>query len=681
VVLFTPIHRPVLTNLDKTTAADSDKGDMDCVNQTNSRSLRWAAWGLGAAAVARTAHNLQPGLAWAAMPEVADADWRSAWADAPPGAIIIDWRRLESSGTRRIRDWQAAAPRAIILGLLPPDTTAQKICSLTNSHPGLRWMLLQPRIEETAQAVLNLVSEAAATTCSDVPDVVHMELDRLAHEAHYDKLTGLLRREAFSTRAEEELARATRASEGLCVIMADIDHFKRVNDVFGHPVGDRALRRVARLLEENRRPYDLVGRYGGEEFVLLCPAASADAGVTIAERLRQRIECYAWEEEALPNLTISLGVAEWTRTAPRSLDDLIKLADEGLYQAKRLGRNQVCVGGGSSPAPAPQSENAAQGRPRILIVDDTHFYLDQLVSLLSASYRVTATSDSAQALQWIQTDPFAVALIDQNMPGVDGTDLLARLKAVQPDCLRILMTAHGELSAAIHAINHCEVYRFLLKPWRTEEVLLMLHQALEQQAMVRRLRTSDRDTVRNLAEMFEMRGRTTRGHYVRVAELALQLSDGLAQYDPSRRQRLEYAAWLHDIGKLGIPERILQKSGPLSSYEEKLLRDHPALGASLVGAVEMLKDVAPLIRHHHERWDGHGYPDGLAGEAIPEESRIIAIVNAYDGLLTERRGRPGLSPMAALAQIHSNAGKIYDPHLVERFTAQIAPESLVAPTR
>jgi HD-GYP domain-containing protein (c-di-GMP phosphodiesterase class II) len=181
-----------------------------------------------------------------------------------------------------------------------------------------------------------------------------------------------------------------------------------------------------------------------------------------------------------------------------------------------------------------------------------------------------------------------------------------------------------------------------------------------------------------LVDTLELKERSTRGHYHRVAELSLKLARRL-DYPNKRCESLEYAAWLHDVGKVGIPDHILLKHEVLTAEEEKMIRRHPQIGANLVASVDQIASIAPIIRHHHERYDGKGYPEGLKGDRIPEEARIIAIANTYDGLLSVRRGRPPLDPESALDEIRSRAGSFFDPDLVDVFEqvvlTKVRPES------
>lgn len=590
----------------------------------------------------------------------------------PCAAIVLDAAGLPDPAFQILDQIQHTCADIPVVVLIDGQSPVSSIIEWVNGIRNLRLVVHSAR-QEALPALLRQILADQPLACVNPPETVspsvNQELARLTRQATIDNLTGLLRREEMFNRCEEDFERSTRMSQPGCCVMGDIDHFKRINDVFGHPMGDRTLQQVARLLSQGRRRYDRVGRVGGEEFLLFFYGVEFAEGRVLAERLRKSIENFAWEEDSLPPVTMSFGVSERVQGDFETFKDMVKAADDALYEAKRNGRNQVRAKALDSEAADREALDASpseDNRPSILVVDDTPAYLDQLKALLGVSYRVDVTPDPLIALKKAERSAYDLVLSDEHMSGMYGHQLLARMKSIQPGCVRFIMTAHGGLNTAIKAINQGEVHYFVLKPWKDEELLLAIHQALEQQSMVEKLRTSDRETVMALVDTLELKDRSTRGHYHRVAVLSLKIARQLG-YSDRRCESLEYAAWLHDVGKVGIPDQVLLKHGPLTPDEEKMLRDHPQLGANLVASVDHIAPVAPIIRHHHERFDGKGYPDGLKGRMIPEEARIIAIANTYDGLLSVRRERPALSPEAALGEILARCQSLFDPDLVATF--------------
>ena len=569
---------------------------------------------------------------------------------------------------------EQGAPQADLIVLTEPDALAT-VMEWINRR---RWLRALPD-QANPSALIDLVGRLAAWRwdqpgkASDACEITRSQRttgawQRLAQQATEDALTGLLRREEIHKRMRGECQRAQRTSQPLSCLMADIDFFKRVNDVFGHAMGDRTLRAVAQLLARNRRSYDLVGRVGGEEFLLVFPGVGMELCVEIAERLRQGIEQYDWSGAGMPPVTISMGVAALPPgDISLKMEDLLEAADRALYAAKEGGRNQVRVAKDEKPADTQPVEPSGQAaRPRILVVDDERENLDALLKLLGERYQVVSTTDPRQALAWATGQAFDLAICDLRMPGLNGCDVLSRMKHLQPHCVRFLMTGHAETASAARAINDAGAHRFFGKPWKDEDLLLHVHQALEQRDVAVKLHQSDRETVEALALTIELNDRSTQDHYRRVAEWSKRMGEAL-EYTQKRLERLEYAAWLHDVGKVGIADEILKKTDWLTPHEEYMLREHVQLGAQLVESIDHLAPLAPIIRHHHERFDGSGYPDRLKGEAIPEESRIVAIANAFDGQLNPRRGGEAVSADEALAHLRRAAGSQFDPRLVELF--------------
>jgi putative nucleotidyltransferase with HDIG domain len=187
-----------------------------------------------------------------------------------------------------------------------------------------------------------------------------------------------------------------------------------------------------------------------------------------------------------------------------------------------------------------------------------------------------------------------------------------------------------------------------------------------QQLMVAQLQEAYEASLIMLANAIELRDRYTRGHVERVMQLALMVAGGLGLSD-SQRRSLRFGAILHDIGKIYVRESILGKAGPLDPDEWQEMRMHTVIGADLVRNIPFLVGALPIIRSHHERWDGKGYPDGLCAEQTPLEARIVAVVDCYDAMITDRVYHMASTSDEALEEIRRGAGTRYDPRVVEVF--------------
>ncbi len=318
----------------------------------------------------------------------------------------------------------------------------------------------------------------------------------------------------------------------------DLDHFKALNDGYGHPAGDALLQEFATLVRTHLRGMDTVGRWGGEEFVVLLPETDIEGGLAAAERIRAAVAAHTFAVGGGIRLTCSVGTATYPCDSEER-DGLITAADRAMYGAKKLGRNQV--------------------RPA--------------------------------------SDPALLAL---------DTDKLG---------------------------------------------------SREDAALV--------GTVEALIALIEARDHYTGEHTFRVSVLTTRLALALG-LDTSEAYMLGLAGRLHDVGKVAIPDAVLQKpAARLTEEEQALMRRHTIVGGDVVSRVPSLRAIAPLIRAHHEQWNGSGYPDGLTGEQIPLGARIVAVADAYEAMTTDRPYQQAHDEAWALAELRRCAGTQFDPMIVE----------------
>jgi diguanylate cyclase (GGDEF)-like protein len=356
----------------------------------------------------------------------------------------------------------------------------------------------------------------------------------LESRASTDPLTGLVNHRTFHERLGAEVERAHRHERELSLVVLDLDHFKRVNDSHGHPVGDEVLVELAERLRAEARPGDVLGRIGGEEFAWLLPETGGLDAWRCAERVRQRVRRAAFAVAG--TLTVSAGVSDLGQAGAPG--ELVRLADQALYWAKRHGR------------------------------DVTFRY----------STEVSARLD-----------------------GIDQAESVARAHTFQ--------------------------------------------------------------TLRSLAQAADGKHPATRGHSESVGDLALAIAAALG-WPSDRANELRDAGLLHDIGMIAVPDAIVQNPGPLTSEEYRQVTGHAATGAQIAGDVLSVAQTS-WIRGHHERWDGGGYPDGLAGGAIPEGARILALAEAWEAMTSPRPYREQRAPAAALAECRRAAGSQFPAALVD----------------
>ncbi len=379
--------------------------------------------------------------------------------------------------------------------------------------------------------------------------------------ATFDRLTGVANRQSLMGSLFSEIERATRYERPLSVAFVDIDHFKAVNDTYGHAVGDIVLRGVAQTIAANLRASDLIGRYGGEEFMLLLTETGVEESAVLCEKIRNLVQRQQFTVESgnVITVTISIGVAGGLGPQLR-MDTMIRDADAAMYSAKALGRNQTYIfAEPDDDARVPRAPISAAGRARALEIGKL-------------------ARDAATAALTVALEPF---------PHYRG----------QPSQL--------------------------------------------------------------------------------IATIAVTLGRQL-QLPETDIDRLRIAALLHDVGKIAIPEDVLEKPAALTSAEWRTVVQHPRIGQVILEQAAALKDSVPIILHHHERYAGHGYPYGLRANEIPLGARIVAIADAYDAMIHDRPYKAAMSHDQAIAELRRHAGTQFDPELVELFCDLYASSPPVA---
>lgn len=310
---------------------------------------------------------------------------------------------------------------------------------------------------------------------------------------------------------------------------------------------------------------------------------------------------------------------------------------------------------------------------RILVADDDESARALLRTLLvRAGYEVVeaATGNAALAVM-AERRSIDLLVLDVRMPARDGIEVTRRVRGDPATALLpiILVTGLGALEDKVAGLD-AGATDFLTKPFEAPELLARIRVALRTKAAMDRLESTQGVLVA-LANAVEAKDPTTEHHCSRLAELAVGLAR-LAGLDAQAIEAVGYGAALHDVGKIGISESILRKPGPLTDSEWTEMREHPAIGARIVAPLRLGALVRPIVRAHHERWDGAGYPDGLRGAAIQTGARIVAIVDAFDAMTHDRPYRAGLPLDRALDELRREAGRQFDPDLSELFVAQQA---------
>jgi diguanylate cyclase (GGDEF)-like protein/putative nucleotidyltransferase with HDIG domain len=364
-----------------------------------------------------------------------------------------------------------------------------------------------------------------------------------------DALTGVGSRKMLEDKLQAEFARAKRYKRPFSVAIIDLDHFKMINDVLGHGIGDEAIRKLADCMKEEKRTPDVLTRYGGDEFVILMPETRAEQAEILLERIRVRVRRIRLPQDT--TLSISCGVAESDpdQDDPR---DVMRRADLALYGAKNAGRNCVKL----------WNETMA----RLIDADDL-----EIEKIKTLQRRVAGLSEKAEKM-------------------------------------------------------------FMESIW-------------------------------GLVQALEAKDSYAKTHTESVMHYAVGIAQTM-ELGPRHVDLIRRAAMIHDIGKIGIPDAVLAKPGDLTPHERKVIEQHPLIAVRILEKMSFLEREVAIVRHHHEKWNGQGYPDGLARTAIPLGSRVIAVADTFDALTAVRAYHEARSIAEALRIMKDSAGYDLDPDVV-----------------
>lgn len=310
---------------------------------------------------------------------------------------------------------------------------------------------------------------------------------------------------------------------------------------------------------------------------------------------------------------------------------------------------------------------------KILIVDDEPDNLALLYRTLRGKYDIAKSTSPLTALEMLKEEHFNCILSDHKMPEMDGVEFLKRSYEISPDTMRLLVTAYTDAGILIDAINYAKIYRYIKKPYNPDELSLIVENALEywqlksdNSVLVNDLKELFAGTVTAIIEALDAKDSYTLGRSRRVTFYAVKMAKAL-HLNETTVGKVELAGLLHDIGMIGVSDDILSKVEKLSSEEYAEIKKHVHHSVKILDDIKQLKDVVEIIKYHHEFYDGNGYPYGIKGDEIPIGSRIIAVADAFDSMVTPKIYRQQLVPSEAIARIKAESGKQFDPAVVEHF--------------
>ncbi|MBI3603824.1 MAG: response regulator [Nitrospirae bacterium] len=519
-----------------------------------------------------------------------------------------------------------------------------------------------------------------------------------------DAQSGLYARSAFEAVYDAHTRVITAGKQGLALALISIDQYESIHQTFGQPGWNQVVELMGRLiltaLQAERFAFSpdrhVAARYGENQFIVLLSEPSCSGADELAAQIRHAIQ-NANEAGVLPiALSVSVGLAEGCNHPQENLPALAEASlDFEIARKKAAGVTGTTATESvrsSTAGDAPQSliENG-NTEAVILVVDDEPGIPFLIRDFLSDTGAAILTSEQGdEALHLIGEQQVDLVLIDILLPGLNGIELLKRIRGIDPAIAVIMVTGSRDLSLAIEAIRGgaddylikpfgCENLRDSVSRGLTKRQLILSGKAYqttlegqvqqrtsELQQVVRHLENTYRATLKALGAALDTRDIETHAHSERVAQYALTLGRILNMGSPDLTT-LERGVYLHDIGKIGIPDCVLLKQDKLDGEEWKIMRQHPQLGYRLASRVDFLKGASKIILAHHERFDGQGYPNGLQGEAIPIGARVFAVVDALDAITSHRPYRKAQSFEKARGEILRYSGQQFDPAIVEAF--------------
>ena len=533
-----------------------------------------------------------------------------------------------------------------------------------------------------AEQTLKQLTKNQKPTMDETTEQRAAQDQKLKEELYKDPLTG-----AYNRRYYEDIASRMVGPAGIALI--DVDDFKICNDTYGHYAGDMALETAANAIRSCIRNADLLIRYGGDEFLLVLPGIPSDILQAKLEQIRAAVQ-----QDTVPGyshfrLSLSIGGTMQAITDP--MENAVRRADWLMYQAKgHKNAVMVEVPGHSLAA----LEKLLQNKSQILLVDDSAMNRMMLAEILGDSYHILEAENGRECLETLQAEAgnIALVLLDINMPVMDGFEVLKAMNANHTiEDIPVIMISSDDSDDAIRRSYELGASDYVNRPFDARIVYRRVTNTIKLYAKQRRLvqmvsdqiraRENNTDTlVGVLSHIVEFRNGESGAHvrHIRtITEMLLhRLLENSNKYSISAEQQdvIPLASALHDIGKIGIDEKILNKPGKLTPEEFEVMKTHSMLGAEMLhdldnfGEQPLLQTAYEIARWHHERWDGRGYPDGLKGDEIPISAQLVSLADVYDALTSERCYKKAFSHEKAVQMILNGECGAFNPLLLQCLT-------------
>ncbi|MBS7048971.1 MAG: diguanylate cyclase [Ruminococcus sp.] len=498
-----------------------------------------------------------------------------------------------------------------------------------------------------------------------------------SEKLYRDVLTGVYNRRYF-----EEKVKNMSLNAGVAVI--DLDDFKLFNDTYGHDGGDLVLTTVVNVIRHYIRRTDILVRYGGDEFLLILPGIEKEVFSQKLRMIQEKIHATHIPGFNRRKLSVSIGGVMFTHGR---LEEAITKADRLMYMAK--GHKNIVVTRWEQKQNTDKMEK--RNLPQLLVVDDSEMNREILKEILGKEYQILEACDGEEALKMLEQygTEISLVLLDIIMPKMDGFEVLAYMNRDKwiEDIPVIMISSEGSESY-IRRAYELGASDYISRPFDTKVVYQRVINMIKLYAKQRRLihlvtdqiyekEKNNRMMTGILSQIVEFRNGESGLHVLHINILTQLLLEKLMRksenYDLSWSQQhmIATASALHDIGKIGIDEKILNKPGKLTKEEFEAMKQHTIIGARMLDRLEMYHDeemmkyAYEICRWHHERYDGKGYPDGLKGEEIPISAQVVSLADVYDALVSDRVYKKAYSHEKAMEMILNGECGMFNPLLLE----------------
>lgn len=494
------------------------------------------------------------------------------------------------------------------------------------------------------------------------------------HENMYkDILTNV-----YNRRYYEEQLKSNRMSAGVAVI--DLDGFDLYNSTYGHDTGDLVLAAVAETIEDCISPDDTLIRYGGDEFLLIIPDANDEAFTGILENIRERVKTANVPNYSWIHITASIG---GVISDGETLGNSVLAAENLILRAKN--RKDIVLTDKSNES------SLLEGKPEVLIVDDSEMNRELLAEMLGSEYKITEAENGEECMAALKQRGTGISLIllDIVMPVANGFDVLDYMTSTHRiEDIPVIMISSENSEETVRKAYEFGVTDYISRPFDTRVVCRRVANTIKlysKQKNLTKLVTeqvnekekNNRMMIRILSQIVEFRNGESGSHVLHIEKLTEMLMKQLLrktdryQIDPQMQELIPTASALHDIGKIGIEEKILNKPGKLTPEEFEIMKKHSVIGESILTSTAanmnepLIKIASQICRWHHERYDGKGYPDGLKGDEIPISAQIVSLADVYDALTSERVYKKAFSHEKTMEMIQAGQCGVFNPILIE----------------